>query len=91
MKYTEKPLGPREHARLRGELMCYRDAKDFLGTLIADRDIRKEAVEILYLTTGGTKWLSPERVQKIATLMLDFHMMHGHSNSFMTYRQGLRK
>lgn len=69
----EKPLGTREVQRLRGELLCYRDARDLLKTLVTDPVIRKEAVEILYLEVGGNKWISPERVQKIATLMLDFH------------------
>ncbi len=73
MRYTEKPLGIREVQRLRGELLCYRDAKDYLKTLISDPIIRKEAVTVLYLETGGVRWVSPERVQKIATLMLSFH------------------
>lgn len=73
MRYTEKPLGIREVQRLRGELLCYRDAKDYLKTLISDPVIRKEAITVLYLETGGVRWVSPEHIQKIATVMLAFH------------------
>jgi hypothetical protein len=62
---VEKPLGRRELSRLKGDLLCYRDAKDYIRGLGLEHGIRVRAVEMLYRKTGGRNWLSPGQVDAI--------------------------
>jgi hypothetical protein len=62
----ESPLGRRELQRLRGALLSYRDGKDYIRELVTDSALRKQAIERLYKLSGGSKWLRPERVKRIA-------------------------
>jgi hypothetical protein len=58
-------LGRREIQRLREELVAYTEAKTMIRDLVPEFEIRKAATALLYRLTGGTKWISPNRVRGI--------------------------